>query len=81
MNLWHFWFPWLSQPSPKPAEPARGYATDEHDAAIRLDAYREGLIDGELRGRVMLAREIEAEFQGQPMTPADATRIRQRQVH
>lgn len=47
----------------------------------RISAYQAGLAEGELRGRLLLANEIEAEFVGTPITGPDATRIRNRQVH
>lgn len=49
----------------------------------RVTAYQNGLIEGELRGRMALSREIEAEFGegGQELTGSDATRLRQRQLH
>lgn len=49
----------------------------------RISAYQNGLIEGELRGRLALSREIEAEFGegGQELTGSDATRLRHRQLH
>lgn len=47
----------------------------------RVSAYQAGLAEGELRGRLALANEIESEFLATALTAPDATRIRQRQVH
>lgn len=46
----------------------------------RNDAYSIGLAQGELRGRMALAKEIEAQF-GKPITEDEAHRIVGRQVH
>lgn len=47
--------------------------------AASITGYQ-GLAEGELRGRLELANEIEAAF-GNGISPTDAERIRQRQVH
>lgn len=69
-------------------EPKAGEATEicesEWRTAIemtRIASYQAGLAEGELRGRVTLADEIEAEFAAKPITADDATRIRLRQIH
>ena len=63
-----------------PVYAGRGYATDEHDARVRAEAYQRGRAEGEIYGRLALADEIVAELNS-PMTASDAQRIRQRQVH
>lgn len=45
------------------------------------ESYRQGLAIGEYRGRIALAKEIEAEFALRAMTEEDARRIVQKQVH
>lgn len=52
-------------------------------AIVRIEAYQVGLAEGELRGRIQLAREIEAEFpeHREGIGPEDAIRIRLRQIH
>lgn len=52
-------------------------------AIVRIEAYQVGLAEGELRGRIQLAREIESEFpeHRDGIGPEDAIRIRLRQVH
>lgn len=54
-------------------------------AMNRIDAYQQGLAEGELRGRLSLASELEAHFSPdggmQEFGPEEALRFRQRQVH
>lgn len=46
----------------------------------RIESYQAGLAQGEIRGRLLLASEIEATF-SEPITADTAALIRQRQVH
>jgi hypothetical protein len=49
----------------------------------RVLAYEVGLAQGELRGRLALARELESQFGpgASEMTPEDLTQVIARQVH
>lgn len=60
-----------------------GVYTAEDLDVVRIESYQAGLAQGELRGRLELAHEIEAMFPDhrEGMSAADALRLRLRQVH
>lgn len=62
---------------------APGFVSVDQAMAIRIAAYQTGLAEGELRGRMLLARELEQMFPDYKdgISQEDAARIRIRQVH
>jgi len=63
-----------------PTEIAEAEWRNQIDIA-RMVAYQQGLAVGEYRGRLALAREVEAEFAAKPITEEDAKRIVLKQTH
>ena len=77
----HLW-PW-KKTVPAPAEPGRGFPTEIAEADCHT-AYVNGLLQGELHGRLALAREIEAQFSPnttREFNADEAKTLRLRQVH
>lgn len=76
-------------PAPTLLEDARkGESTEEVEAEwqnkldlARMVAYQQGVAVGEYRGRMALAKEIEAEFSVTSITEDDAHRIVHKQTH
>ena len=75
------WWPW-KKAEVVPA-PNRGEPTEIVEADVQ-HAYRVGLAQGEINGRLALARELEAAFGAEEVTAISqetATLVRHRQVH
>jgi hypothetical protein len=72
-RFWH----WLRNPEyPVPGVPY------ETTLAIRRESYELGFAQGELKGRMDLARELELMFPpSNPMTAKDAANVKAKQVH
>lgn len=90
-EIWRRWFR-IPPPTTTNAAAQVGLATEIGEAkwrdalyATRIEAYQSGLAEGELRGRLSLANEIEARYGSDggnhELTADDAARIRIRQVH
>lgn len=80
MNWWRSL--WAKPAVPVP-EPMRGVPTEIVKAAVQ-HAYYVGCAHGEIRGRIALAREIEAQFgaeTSQGLTADDAHTVLVRQIH
>lgn len=73
------WWPWR-KPEPVPVAPSRGEPTEIVEADVQY-AYMVGLAQGEIRGRLALAQEIEAQFGESDLTEESANLVRQAQVH
>ena len=78
------WWPWQARvQTPVRVEPSIGRPTEIEEADVQL-AYIQGLVQGELRGRLALARELESQFapnttQGFDVDAAQRTRLKQLQ--
>ena len=78
------WWPWRAQvQTPVRVEPSIGHPTEIEEADVQA-AYIKGLVQGELRGRLALVHEIEAQFYPnttREMNADEAQTLRLRQIH
>lgn len=78
------WWPWKAQAQTQArVEPCIGRPTEIEEADVQA-AYVNGLVQGELRGRLALIHEIQMQFAPnttQNMTAEAAETLRLKQVH